>query len=392
MVAGLKRASVLVALCCVAITACTPAVPPGESCSTPAFRVDDDFEGARRGPCRASGDERVRLEILPEDANVANESPWFAFRLTPSRPGTATVVLDYGDWEHRYEPKISTDGRTWDRLDAKAVTVTRGGRRAELRVPLEAEPVWVAAQELIMPSQYDEWAAKLASGSVAEVSELGRSRGGRPISIIRSPSTERDVVMLVGRQHPPEVSGAIAFFPFVERLFADDQLATDFRARYEILAIPILNPDGVVEGHWRHALGEMDLNRDWGEFSQPETRLVADVLESLNAEGRRLSLFLDFHSTKRNVFYTFPDDETNPPDFFPDWFERAEPRLENYPFSNANGRPKTEGVGKNYIMERYGIPAATYEAGDETDRDAAEAAAVIFAEELMQILMEQPDS
>jgi hypothetical protein len=31
------------------------------------------------------------------------------------------------------------------------------------------------------------------------------------------------------------------------------------------------NPDGVDKGHWRLNDGGVDLNRDWGPFTQPET-------------------------------------------------------------------------------------------------------------------------
>ena len=45
-------------------------------------------------------------------------------------------------------------------------------------------------------------------------------------------------------------------------------------------------------------------------------------------------------------------------------------------------------VGKNYMYRRYGVPSATYEVGDETNRGAAQAAAVVFAEELMMLMLE----
>jgi len=40
------------------------------------------------------------------------------------------------------------------------------------------------------------------------------------------------------------------------------------------------------------------------------------------------------------------------------------------------------------MYRRYGIPAATYEVGDETDRAATQRAAVVFAEELMALMLE----
>ena len=44
---------------------------------------------------------------------------------------------------------------------------------------------------------------------------------------------------------------------------------------------------------------------------------------------------------------------------------------------------------KNYFHKTRGIPAITYEVGDETDRGQARAAAVVFAEEMMRLMLER---
>ena len=381
-----------VAICLVACTlaACgPPPVPPGEVCSVDLFDVDDDFPGARRGDCKSRGDSKVRLDIRPEDENVTNRSPWFSFRITPRRPGTATIVLDYGDFEHRYIPKLSSDRASWQALDPADVFEKRKGRIATFDVDLGDEPVFVSAQELITSDIYDIWFARLTFGMGADRSTLAHSIEGRPIDSVSFDGDSREVVLLTARQHPPEVSGAFAFFVFVETLAADTDLARAFRERYDIIAVPLINPDGVEHGHWRHNLGGLDLNRDWGDFSQPETQFVPQLLERLKREEHRVRYFLDFHSTDRNLFYTFPDEMLETPDFFRAWFARVRERIPEYEFTNENARPETEGVGKNYINERFGIVAATYEVGDETDRDLAQKAAHVFAEEFMKLLLEE---
>ena len=56
--------------------------------------------------------------------------------------------------------------------------------------------------------------------------------------------------------------------------------------------------------NFRSNLGAVDLNRDWGPFSQPETVAARDALMSFTAQpGARPFLFLDFHATHTNVFY-----------------------------------------------------------------------------------------
>ena len=193
---------------------------------------------------------------------------------------------------------------------------------------------------------------------------------------------------MIGRQHPPEVSGAFAFFAFTETVFGDSELAVAFRERFRVIAIPLMNPDGVVAGNWRHNVGHLDINRDWGSFTQPETKLVGDLLDELDAGGYRLRMFVDFHSTDRNVFYT-QQEPTNPPGFTRAWLANAAPRIKNYAFYNGEGPVKNPAIAKNYIYTRYGIPAVTFEAGDETDRDAVRNAARIFAEELMRLMLVQ---
>lgn len=387
-VAGLL--GMLLAAGCAAPERVAPAsvvVEPGTDCRTAGFIVDDAFDGARRGRCTPVGGDGVLLEITPEDDGVANPSPWYAFRITPRRPGRAEIVLDYGEWPHRYAPKISTDGETWRPLDASQVTVSPGGHRARVEVALTGLPVWIAAQELITAEDVSDWAHRLASRSAAGISLAGRSALGKPVYLLESGDDLPALVLLVGRQHPPEVSGSVAMAAFVETLFADTPHARAFREHTGLVVVPMLNPDGVDGGYWRHNTGGRDLNRDWGPFEEPETKLIQALLEEFDREGRTVRLFVDFHSTDRNLFYTQPEsDPTRPANFTRRWFERVRARLTHYDFSDEP-RPQSDTPnGKNYMYRRYGIPSITYEVGDETDRDAAREAARIFAEELMTLL------
>src|SRR3546814_5882297 len=89
----------------------------------------------------------------------------------------------------------------------------------------------------------------------------------------------REVLLVLGRQHPPETTGTQALMGFVDELAADSLLARDFRERTLVIVLPLLNPDGVVEGNWRGNINGQDLNRDWGPFTQSETRAARDLLE-----------------------------------------------------------------------------------------------------------------
>jgi predicted deacylase len=363
-------------------------VPAGEVCTTTSYSISDDFEGARRGRCTVLGDTSVRLEIVREDVHVVNPSSWYAFKLIPSRPVLADIELDYGTWPHRYPPKISDDGKTWRPLRSSIENPEANGSILRFQTQLGREPVWIAAQELVLQDDYEKHYREVANDVGATFSTIGYSVGARPIFMLENLTTATDVVLLSGRQHPPEVSGSIAMLAFTTELFSKSELATEFRHKFRIIVIPLLNPDGVAAGNWRHNAAGVDLNRDWGPFTQPETQVVKELLDELDAGGLTLHAFLDFHSTTRNVFYTQAAAEMVDPDGFTQtWFALARARLEDYSFAVVPGSTPDQANAKNYIGGRYGIPSMTYEVGDETDRQAVMASAEVFAEEFMRLLL-----
>ena len=110
-------------------------------------------------------------------------------------------------------------------------------------------------------------------------------------------------MVLFTRQHPPEITGFQAWQAFVERVFADDALASSFRQNFRVIVFPCVNPDGVDEGHWRHNLGGVDLNRDWAYYRQPEVLTIVKWLQEHTLRDQ-VVWGMDFHSTQYDVLYT----------------------------------------------------------------------------------------
>ena len=376
----------------IALSSCsqqTDAIPAGTLCTTDGFSVSDNFDGARRGDCTVLSGNRVELDIVRESELVTNPSAWYSFRVEPSGAGPVVIELDYGTWPHRYTPKISMDGIKWVPLADKNVRVSDDSSRATIEIDASNEPFWISAQELVLPSHYDEWMSAMGESGVAQLSELGESAEGRTISMLDSGGMSDDIVLLVGRQHPPEVSGAVAMQAFLRAVFSESELAARFRERFRIIAVPLLNPDGVIAGHWRGNSSGVDLNRDWGLFEQPETREVSELLDELDRDKKSVVVFVDFHSTKRNLFYTTDvADDAAVSQFVETWFGRARERLGNYAFANEPRVASDTPSGRTYMFQRYGIPSLTYEVGDETSREETIAAAQVFAEELMRLMLE----
>lgn len=298
--------------------------------------------------------------------------------------------LQFFDGEARYWPKTSTDRRQWRPLAPEDVARSEGGDRFELTLDVGESPMWVAAQELLATGWYEEWIRELAEHDEVATRVLGRSVNGRPIHVAAT-ANRREAIVLLGRQHPPEVTGALALRAFVSTLLGDSPLAREFRERFLIIVIPLMNPDGVAHGHWRHNSNGVDLNRDWGPFTQPETRSVLPLLGSLDELGARIRLMLDFHSTRSNRFYTQVSEESRlAGEFASVWLARARQRLPAYEFEHDARETSGQANAKNYFFGRYGIPSITYELGDETDRDDIRLSSSVFAEEMMRLLLENP--
>ena len=350
-----------------------------KKCETAGVVLDKNFPAGNVASCTITGANEFTVILKPEDAPPINCSAWYAFRLTPQSakvaPQTISVNLKYDACGHRYWPKASIDGTSWDYLPKKDVTITEvdGVKQARISLTLDGSPKIVSAQEIIVPSTYRAWITEMEKSASVSLWQLGKSAEGRDIpamTIKQKGSNPKRQVVLVGRQHPPEITGALGLLPFVETLNGDSALAEKYRSQFETIVVPMLNPDGVVRGYWRHNTGSTDLNRDWGPFKQPETRLMDGLLKKMNADpDKQLSFFADFHSTRNDIFYTIPDEyPTTPKLFIKNWLGRLQERMPDYKVKRSANPNLTQANSKNYVFRTYGVPTVTYEMGDETDR------------------------
>jgi len=367
------------------------------SCETRVARIDQDFPAGAFSRCETPGKSRFQITIAPEDPGEINCSAWYAFRITPARRSRITIELGYETCGHRYWPKTSTDGVTWTPVSQDRVQISgeRGERTARISLRLGDEPLFVAGQEILPPSVYDAWLDGMEDRAFIARSMLGQSAQGRDIEMVRMAAPDavtRETVVLVGRQHPPEVTGAFAMFSFVDTLAEDSALARAYRARFETLIVPLLNPDGVVNGHWRHNTGGVDLNRDWGPFTQPETRLMQGLLDTVEVDPvRDLRVLIDFHSTNRDVFYTIPDDLPTDPELFTrKWLDRYQERMPDYEVEREARHDVGRPISKAYTYDTYGAPGITFELGDNTDRDLIRRIGRESAIAMMLTMLETP--
>jgi predicted deacylase len=336
-------------------------------------------------------DERtLSILVTPEHLPPINPSPWYAFRYSAAKGGKLTVNVRYVGARHRYAPKWSGRGDP----AAFSVAVAKDNNAVSITLP-PGEGV-VSGQPLMTAGHYDKLVGQLAKSGRGSSIILGRSHDGKPIKAVRLGDADAPrLVVLLGRQHPPEVTGAMAMDAVSLTIAKLIRSGAIDGKQFQFLIVPLLNPDGVARGHWRANLGGVDLNRDWGSFKQPETRAVGDWLARLPAKVRPV-LMLDFHSTNRNLFYVQGDEASaQGKTFLTAWLGGKESAFVGYPFK-IEPRDANPGSGttKNWFSATYGIPAYTYEVGDDAEplavRGAAEALAQNMIPALVLALKETP--
>lgn len=352
--------------------------------------VDNLFDGARMNDFIQINDTTFRVIVSPENFPI-NESAYFGFRIQAENKKEIDLEIQYTEHEHRYIPKLSTDGINWTPMDTLAFDTLKAKNIATLQLQIDKKPLYVCGQELMTSSNAREWSSAMATRPFVTMGVAGQSKLDREIlffDIDQNPRDKKDAVVIFSRLHPPEVTGYMAMQAYVETILDTTALSKLFREKYRVLVYPMLNPDGVDLGHWRHNTGGIDLNRDWSYYRQKEVSVVANhVVEKVKEKKNKVVIGLDFHSTQEDIYYTLTDNRQSSVFGFKDiWLEGIDDAFMDYtpldgPFDL--GTPITKG----WFYLQFGAEGITYEVGDETPRDFVKMKAKVAAKEMMKLLV-----
>jgi len=359
-----------------------------KECSSDIVKIEFNFPGAGSLSCEVIKSDYIKIYINPEIDDSINPSPWFAIRKS-EHSKSIKLELDYKNYKHRYYPKLSKDKKKWTKIDEIFISKKEGGKIVIIDFLPSNQKEYVASQELITDFWYDEWYNELESSGRVKREIIGFSVLRNPIPMFfAEKNTNNPYILILGRQHPPEVTGAFAMKGFINQLLTVNSLTDSFLDRYNILFVPLMNPDGVMNGFWRYNANKKDLNRDWGNFTQPETDAVYKKLTKLS--NKKLVLFIDFHSTFKNIFYISDVlEDSSMKHFLRDWLGDSRDSLSeiNYSYEIINSLNKDNGVSKNYIYNKYKIPSVTYEVSDNENRNIIQQSSSVLATNLMKLLL-----
>lgn len=343
--------------------------------------VSNEFEGARVNEASVSKNGTILITILPENTPI-NPSPWYAFKIWSEAPETVTIKLVYPDKiKNRYDPKISIDGENWTPISGYSEI---DGFTFELKIYNKA--LFVASQPLITSFSINRWINTI---NTAQRGSAGKSGLQKEIPVLEIGNVHSsNKIIILGRQHPPEVTGHLALQAFVETLAGSDAEIEKLRKNFHILVFPMVNPDGVDNGHWRHNHGGVDLNRDWSDFNQPETQAIRNFLNTKILSNDKVWFAIDFHSTHDDIYYTVdPNLKSNTPGLINQWLGTLKEEITDY---EPNIKPLYFGpptsTAFSYFYEKYGAESLVYEIGDKTPESFIKQKGEISAKTLSKIL------
>jgi len=329
--------------------------------------LSNNFDGARMNGVALTDTNEITVLITPENTPI-NESPWYAFKIWSNTPKRIQLKITYPEGvSHRYYPKVSKDKKNWTPVDsARYHPIFSPNKMREkpiaclVDMQIDNDTSWIAAQN------------------------------GKAIDWLQIGNAESDKLLLVlSRQHPPEVTGWLAMKAFVEQLCAEDDSTALFRKNYCTCVVPCVNPDGVDLGHWRHSAAGIDLNRDWEAFEQPETQAVRKFIQHKVLKGKKFYCSIDFHSTWQDIYYTIsPEKQGNMPGLIPDVIQAVANELPGYePNISPSAVDALTINSSESIFHSFHAEAVTYEVGDDTPRDFIQKKATLFAQKLMKEML-----
>lgn len=352
----------------------------------------NDFPAARLNSFVQENDSSFTASIWPENYPI-NPSPWYAFKLWSEKEKEVYITLDYSNGaKHRYSPKISKNGETWSLLDSTKIKRSVDGTSAQLQLLVSTDTLWVAAQEIEDHKRVGDWVQQMANNTNVTSSTAGNSAMGRSLyflNLSKGAINEKPTVIIISRQHPPEVTGFLCMKAFVETIIEEGS-QNGFLDKFRVMVYPLMNPDGVDMGHYRHNTGGVDLNRDWSKYHQPEIRQVTNhMVRETTIHKNEVLLGLDFHSTYRDVYYTANDSiERKIPAFTKAWLEKIRVAVGLEDINESPGMNESP-TSLAWFNRQFGATGITYEIGDDTPRDFIATKGIESARAMMQLLLEE---
>jgi hypothetical protein len=190
----------------------------------------------------------------------------------------------------RQGPAISTNiGKTWKWMGTDNVD----GSSFFFDFAKPNERVRFAVTIPYLQADLDAFLKKNVHNPHITKSVLTKSRHGRNVDLLQigKPSREAKAFLVTARHHAAETIASYVLEGFLQEAMSDRPAGEDFRKKYVLYAVPLVDKDGVEEGDQGKNRKPHDHNRDYGDKSlYPEIQAIKDLDEKTSFQ-----FALDFH-------------------------------------------------------------------------------------------------
>jgi hypothetical protein len=260
-------------------------------CATAAevpVAVRSDFPG---GNVLVVKNEGATIELAPD---LRGGKPWFYwnFEARASRPGRVTFVFAGSPIIGIRGPAVSIDeGRSWQWLGAEHVTYAAVGKvppvpkQESFTYDFTAEHLTVRFAVGIPYVERDlhDFLRRHEENRHLTRHVLTRTRTGSPVELLQigECGPGRTAMLVTARHHACEALASYVLEGFLEVAMADSPAAIEFRKKYVLFAVPLVDKDGVQAGDQGKNRSPHDHNRDYGPTPlYPEIQAIQALGES----------------------------------------------------------------------------------------------------------------
>ena len=283
--------------------------------------------------------------VLQNDINTNGHTQWFFYRVSNTRAGEKIrfniINLAKPDSLYNYGMKVlnysnevkKIEGVGWHRIGENIEYYQNNYRRdnnknARCFFSLTFDHVWPQSNDQVFfahcfPYTYSDLQDDLvriekdpSTVNYFHRSTLCRTLAGNRCEYLTITSKDKDPksakalakkgVFISARIHPGESNASWMMKGVIDFLTGCSPEAKALRENFVFKIVPILNPDGVINGNYRCSLSGQDLNRRWktpSKILHPVVFAVKKFMRVFSKE-REIVLYCDLHghSRRKNIF------------------------------------------------------------------------------------------
>ncbi|MEX0793426.1 MAG: M14 family zinc carboxypeptidase [Pirellulaceae bacterium] len=258
-----------------------------------SIQIDADYPGGNLGPYEVKGDE---VDIAQDIRDTSTW--WFYYNFRVRGAGGRELTFH---WTNKNPmaargPAVSTDGgKNWQWLGKETVR----GDSFVYRFPEDAEEVRFCLGMPYQLADLQRFIERHKKNPHLKSALHATSEKGRPVHRLHVGQLEAEPkyrIVLTARHHACEMMASYTLEGFMEAMLADTDEGHWFRENVELLAVPMMDLDGVEDGDQGKNRDPHDHNRDYRGEGTPRYASVRANKELVPqwSEGK-LKILLDLH-------------------------------------------------------------------------------------------------